>query len=370
MNAGPLNMVRPHCSVIPSIANTTGRSTEYFMKIAINGASGYTGRLAVAELARRGIEAVLVGRNPERLRAAAAGTGFEVRIADIGDHDALEAAFAGADAVVNTAGPFARLGAPVMRAAIAAGAHYVDTTGEQHYVNEVFDTFTAAAADAGVTVVPAMADDGGPSDFISHLVGAAVGPVDRLTVALWYRDGGFSRGTLRSLDPALLFDGALRYENGGWATYGAASHTTWRFPSADAPVGVSKAAIPPVATVPRHVPVARMEGLLAGAFEALKDGIAPAVIDSLPEGPDGEQRRQSRWTISVEASGYGGRTVRGEVEGTDGYGKTAVIAVEAARRLVTDGAKAGVLAPSQAFDPESFMDYLSGHGVRWRVTEG
>ena len=339
------------------------------MKIALNGASGYTGRLTVAELARRGIEAVLVGRDPGRLRAAAAGTGFEVRIADIGDQAALEAAFAGADAVVNTAGPFAPLGAPVVRAAIAAGAHYVDTTGEQHYINDVFNTFAGAADDAGVTVVPAMADDGGPSDFISHLVGEAAGAVDRLTVALWYRGGGFSRGTLRSLDPDMLFDGALRYESGAWTTYGEASHATWRFPGAGAPVGVSKAALPPVATVPRHVPVARMEGLLGGSFETL-DGFDPATIDSMPEGPDEEQRRQGRWTISVEASGQGGRTVRGEVEGADGYGKTAVIAVEAARRLVTDGAKAGVLAPSQAFDPESFMNFLSGHGVRWRVTEG
>ncbi|GAA3383155.1 saccharopine dehydrogenase family protein [Cryptosporangium minutisporangium] len=340
------------------------------MKIAVIGASGFTGRLVVAELARRGIEAVLVGRNAERLRAAADGTGFEIRIATIDDQISLDAAFAGADAVINTAGPFARLGAPVIRAAIAAAAHYVDTTGEQHYINEVFDTFTDAAADAGVAVVPAMADDGGPSDFISHLVGQTAGSVDSLTVALWYRDGSLSRGTLRSLDPDLLFDGALRYENGGWATYGAASHAAWRFPSVDEFVGVSKAALPPVATVPRHVPVGRMEGLLGGSFDVLKDGIAPAVIDALPEGPDDEQRRQGRWTISVMASGPGGRIVRGEVEGTDGYGKTAVIAVEAVRRLVADGAKAGVLAPSQAFAPESFMDFLSEHGVRWRVTEG
>lgn len=339
------------------------------MKIALHGASGYTGRLVVAELARRDIEAVLVGRDPDRLRAAAGSTGFEVRLADLGDQDSLEAAFAGADAVVNTAGPFARLGAPVVRAAIAVAAHYVDTTGEQHYIQEVFDTFTGAAVDAGVTVVPAMADDGGPSDFISHLVGETVGAVDRLTVALWYRDGGFSRGTLRSLDPDRLFDGALRYENGGWTTYGAASHATWRFPSGDAPVGVGKAALPPVATVPRHVPVGRMEGVLGGSFDALKDGIDPAVLDSLPEGPDDEQRRQSRWTISVEATGHGGRIVRGEVEGMDGYGTTAVIAVEAARRLVMDGAKPGVLAPSQALDPESFLDFLSGHGVRWQVTK-
>jgi short subunit dehydrogenase-like uncharacterized protein len=166
------------------------------MRIALNGASGYTGRLAVAELSRRGIDAVLVGRDRTRLRAAAAGTGFGVRIADIGDQEALETAFAGADAVINTAGPFARLGAPVIRAAIAAGAHYVDTAGEQHYINKVFGTF----ADAGVTIVPAMADDGGPGDFIGHLAGEAAGTVDVMTAALWYRDGAFSRGTMRSLD--------------------------------------------------------------------------------------------------------------------------------------------------------------------------
>jgi short subunit dehydrogenase-like uncharacterized protein len=340
------------------------------MKIALHGASGYTGRLVVAELARRGIDAVLVGRDPGRLHPTAAGTGFEVRVADLRDHDSLVAAFAGADAVVNTAGPFAGLGAPVVRAAIAAGTHYVDTAGEQQYINEVFDTFGGAAADAGVTVVPAMADDGGPSDFISHLAGDAAGPVERLTVALWYRGGGFSRGTLRSLDPDRLFDGALRYENGAWTTYAEASHTTWRFPSEDAPVRVGKAALPPVATVPRHVPVGHMEGLLGGSFATLRDGVTPAVIDALPEGPTYEQRQQGRWTISVEASGQGGRATRGEVEGTDGYGTTAVIAVEAVRRLVADGAEAGVLAPSQAFDPGSFLDFLSGHGVRWHVADG
>jgi short subunit dehydrogenase-like uncharacterized protein len=340
------------------------------MKIALNGASGFTGRLAAAELARRGIDAVLVGRDPERLHAAAAGTGFEVRIADIGDQDALKSAFGDVDAVLNTAGPFARLGAPVVRAAIDAGAHYIDTTGEQQYISDVFGAFASAATDAGVTVVPAMADDGGPSDFIGHLVGEAAGTVDVMTAALWYRDGGFSRGTLRSLDPDLLFDGALRYENGGWTTYTEPSHVSWRFPGATEAVRVGKAALPPVVTVPRHVPVRRMEGLLGGSFEALMGGIDPAVIDSLPEGPDDQQRRMGKWTICVEAVNSAGHAVFGEVEGTDGYGKTAMIAVEAARRLVVGGAKAGVLAPSQAFDPESFLGFLSGRGVRWQVTEG
>ncbi|HZE39841.1 MAG TPA: saccharopine dehydrogenase NADP-binding domain-containing protein [Stackebrandtia sp.] len=332
------------------------------MKIAINGATGFTGRLAVAELARRGIDAVLVGRDPARLRAAATGTGFATRLADIGDHQALRDAFTGADAVINTAGPFTRLGPPVIRAAIAAGAHYVDTTGEQHYIQDVFATF----ADTDVTIVPAMADDGGPSDFISHLAGSTAGPKASMTVALWYRGGGFSRGTLRSLDPTALFDGALRYEHGQWATYGDASRAVLTFPGSNTPTTVGKAALPPVATVPRHTDVTRMEGLLGGSFDALKNGIDPATIDALPEGPDQAQRAASTWTIAVEATNDGG-AVRGTVQGRDGYATTAVIAVEAARRLAADGAKPGVLAPSQAFDPESFLGFLTEHGARWAV---
>lgn len=51
------------------------------------------------------------------------------------------------------------------------------------------------------------------------------------------------------------------------------------------------------------------------------------------------------------------------VRGTDTYGSTAVIAVEAARRLAVDGAPPGVLAPAQAFDPADFLRVLAGHGI-------
>jgi hypothetical protein len=35
--------------------------------------------------------------------------------------------------------------------------------------------------------------------------------------------------------------------------------------------------------------------------------------------------------------------------------------------LVADGAKPGMLAPSQAFDPVYLLDYLKPHGVTWPV---
>lgn len=86
------------------------------MTIAVNGASGYTGKLVTAELARRGLQAVMVGRNLDRLRSAGPAA-FERRIADIADEAALVEAFGGCDVVINCAGPFSSLGEPVIRAA-------------------------------------------------------------------------------------------------------------------------------------------------------------------------------------------------------------------------------------------------------------
>ncbi|WP_327291855.1 hypothetical protein [Streptomyces sp. NBC_01198] len=62
-----------------------------------------------------------------------------------------------------------------------------------------------------------------------------------------------------------------------------------------------------------------------------------------------------------------GTNVRGWVGGPDVYGLTAVIAVEGAVRLAAGSAPAGVLAPSQAYDPTGFLDTLTPHGVTWLV---
>lgn len=339
------------------------------MRIAVNGATGYTGKLVVAELVRLGIDHVLVGRNEERLRQTrheAGATDADIRLADIADPAALVAAFDDCDAVVNCAGPFTALGEPVIRAAIDAGSHYVDTAGEERYVLDVFERFAADARQAGVTVVPAMADDGGPGDFIGHLTGRAVAPVSRLTLGLWYRNGGASRGSLRSM-LALLDEKALDYRDGGWEPNATPSRDTMRFPGTTDAVPMAAIGIPPIATIPRHVDVAHADGLVnADLVDALR-AVTPELLATVPAGPPPDERRLQRWTHVAEAIGTDGRTARGEVEGGDGYGMTAVIAVDAARRLIADGATAGVLAPSEAFDAADFLDGLAPHGVRWRV---
>lgn len=340
------------------------------MKIAVNGASGYTGRLVVAELTRRGIQPVLVGRNPDRLRAAAdtaGAAGAELRLADVNHAAALTGALQDCDAVVNCAGPFSLLGEPVVHAAITAGCHYVDTAGEQHHIKRLFDLFAQAAVTAGVTVVPGMAEDGGASDLIAHLTAERVQPVDALTIAVDYRDGQLSRGSTRSA-LTIASHGALEYEDGAWrpSTPVQPGRAT-TFPGSDEPVGLATLALPGVVTVPRHVRARRVQGAANRELVTALGGISAELVERVPEGPDLDTRRAHRWTIVCEAVGERGHTARGVVEGRDPYGTTAIIAVEAARRLISDGAPAGVLAPAQAYDPADLLTFLTPHGVRWSV---
>src|SRR6266511_566588 len=172
------------------------------MRIAVDGASGYQGGLAVAELTRRGIGTVLVGRDAARLREAAARLEVldtERRVARWDDHGALATAFGGCEAVVNCAGPFTPSGHAVVHAAITAGCHYLDTAGEQLYIKKVFDRFAADADRAGVTIIPAATDGAVPSDLIAHILAKLIEPVAEITTAHTIDGGGPSRGSLRSV---------------------------------------------------------------------------------------------------------------------------------------------------------------------------
>jgi short subunit dehydrogenase-like uncharacterized protein len=378
------------------------------MRIAVHGASGFTGRLAVAEVRRRGFVPVLVGRDGERLRKAAVEAGApeaEVRVARL-EEGALADAFLGCEVVVNCAGPFTVLGEPVVRAAIAAGVHYLDTAGEQHYIREVLDAFRAEAVRAGVAVVPAMADDGGPGDMIARLVAerasSAVGSapeapevaeVAEVLVADLRGPGVASRGTARSM-AAVSEQGALAYTDGVWHPAAGDAPAVIALPrevaAAVAPprgaagrgevadghrevagpgeAVVEEFALPGVVTVPRHVKARRVRSVIRAEVAGLFAAPAPDVVEQVPEVPDEAVRTAARWLMLAEATGTDGRRARGWVTGFDAYGMTAVIAVEGARRLVVDGAPAGTLTPAQAFDPASFLDHLTAHGVTWHVT--
>ena len=71
--------------------------------------------------------------------------------------DALTKAFKGAKVVCNTVGPFVNFGLTAVEAALKAGCHHIDTTGEQGYIRAVRDHFGESYAQAGLLVPPSIA---------------------------------------------------------------------------------------------------------------------------------------------------------------------------------------------------------------------
>ena len=113
--------------------------------ITVFGATGHTGCFVVAELLARGLTPVLSGRDGARLDAQRnAHPGLQIRQASIDDPASLDRALAGASAVINCAGPFTKAGDGLVRAAVATGTHYVDSTGEQPFIRAIFESLAGA----------------------------------------------------------------------------------------------------------------------------------------------------------------------------------------------------------------------------------
>lgn len=343
------------------------------MLIAVYGASGYQAKLVLTELSRREVAVRLVGRDRERLKSAAAQVGIsdpDLRVADSTEHDTVVAALTGSDAVINCAGPFTESGAAVVAAAIDAGVHYVDTSGEQMYVYDIFERFGTVADNAGVTVVPATNDGCLPSDLLARLIAAQAGPLTEITVSHFITGGGGpSRGSLRSAAATAdaMTAGGLIYDDSAWRTGLPARHQSIELPDGET-IAMAPLPLCEVVTIPRHVQVGHVESLVEAALKAvLAAPLPPDLITGLPEGPTTDDRAGQQFTYLLDAIDHGGRKTRGVIRGRDTYGTTAVIAVEAARRLASGSSPTGVRAAAEVFDAVGFLDALTGHHLTWTI---
>jgi short subunit dehydrogenase-like uncharacterized protein len=228
--------------------------------IAVYGATGYTGRLVVSELAEAGADLVISGRNPEKLDALRADLRLEAPAvaARINDPASLRSLLSDCAAVINCAGPFVLRGEPVLRAAVETSTHYLDTSGEQPWIRLAFERYGPGAADAGVAVIPAMGFDYAPGDVIAALTAEGMGEVDEVTIAYGWFDFQPSSGTMTST-LEILSGEAVEWRKLQWLPaerpLGAAS---FDFPE---PIGRQRMLRYPAGeqiTVPRHVPTRRV----------------------------------------------------------------------------------------------------------------
>jgi short subunit dehydrogenase-like uncharacterized protein len=360
--------------------------------IVLYGATGYTGRLVTQELVDAGADFVLGGRNAEKLGKLSRelGQGAPTRVASVDDDASLHALLEGADVLINCAGPFTFAGEPVVRAAVDAGVHYVDSTGEQPFIRMVFERYGPAAERKGIALVPACGFDYVPGDCIARIAARGHEPLDELLLAYWVKDLGMTRGTMRSAIEMLKPGSGVEYRDGEWRTVpSGVFRASFEFPP---PIGREPVGPYPggeLITVPRHTDVRTVRGVISAraAFPEqlmplaaylvpisaqLFKGPVPALlgraIDRLPEGPPEDERRAVEWAIVAQGRDSEGVGVRAAVRGKDVYGLTARALVWAARQIEAgDHRGEGALGPAAAFDPEEFLEALSDFGVRWVV---
>jgi hypothetical protein len=170
---------------------------------------------------------------------------------------------------------------------------------------------------------------------------------------------------------ALQSSGELTYQDGTWLTGVPAARDAITLPGDEEPTRVVGFPLQEVVSVPRHVPVRRVQSVAEASLAArLATPITPAMIEGLPEGPAEADRQKQHFMIVIDVVSSEGKASRGIVRGIDTYGTTAVIVTEAARRLAEGTARPGVLAPAEAFNPADFLDWLAPFGLSWSVEPG
>jgi len=352
------------------------------MGVWIYGATGFTGRLVAEALRARGVRFGIAGRDRARLDALAGQLGgdIETRAADLYDAEMVNAALRDAKVVISCAGPFAKFGEPVLRAALHAGAHYLDTTGEQGFMRDIYERYESRARRAGLCFVNACAFEVALGDWAASLAGSALDaandPVDEVAIAYAINDFQPTRGTQLSALSQMSGSGVV-WERDRWdPVEPAAEKRSFGFPLPFGPRSAISFPSGEVITVPRHVSTRRVQTYISlppGPMSMLASRagrfVGPLVrsplgdvlrrrVDKAPPEPTMGQRGVNDFAVTATAT-RGFDSAHVAVSGTDVYGMTAqVVALGVEQLLAGKQRGAGVLAPAEAFDPAESLAAL------------
>ncbi|KAI5171504.1 hypothetical protein NEFER03_0826 [Nematocida sp. LUAm3] len=141
--------------------------------ILICGVTGFTGGKLFQYIAekRKTLRIGVLGRDISKIESILNGMDtsdnweVDVHVLGVDNIEKMEEVFRKYKVVVNCIGPFIYTGLPIIEAAIRAGTHYVDCTGEPAFIQKSYDMFGEKAKKEGVMVVHACGFDSLPIDI-------------------------------------------------------------------------------------------------------------------------------------------------------------------------------------------------------------
>lgn len=333
--------------------------------LLLYGAYGYTGRLVAEAAVERGLEPILAGRDPSKLRSLAAELDLPRRTFDVRE----ASAFVGdVEAVLNCAGPFSETADEMVDACIDAGTHYLDITGELP-VFERIKRRGSEADDAGVTLMPGVGFDVVPTDCLAAHLKRRLPEATHLALGV-SASGTVSGGTLKTVlsglgdGGAVREDGDLRWVPIGHRTraidFGEGLKRAVTVPWADVSTAHASTGIPNVevyAAVPRSGRrLLAATRYLGGVLDAAPvRSVLRHAADRYVEGPDERTRREGYALVWGEARSPTGRVVS-TLRTPEPYRLTVETALRCAERVLAGDAPTGYQTPASAFGPDLILD--------------
>ncbi|KAF9649489.1 hypothetical protein BDM02DRAFT_3186249 [Thelephora ganbajun] len=181
--------------------------------VLVLGATGFTGKLTVRNLnahperARFGL--AIAGRSQKKLEQVKLelGLGSDVGsfVVDVHDYASVEAIATQARVIINAIGPYWKTADLVVRACALHGVHYLDLSGEPHFVRNIIQRYDYQAYKSNAVIIPSCGFDSVPADVSVYLANKTAKSVLGLSAGIddstsAYRfDAGLSGGTVMSI---------------------------------------------------------------------------------------------------------------------------------------------------------------------------
>ncbi|RIJ79103.1 saccharopine dehydrogenase [Nakamurella silvestris] len=367
--------------------STEGTATT--KPVVVYGVSGYTGRLICEYLREYNVPFIAAGRDHDRVAEVVSRIpGIETADHEIVEVEhtveALTELFSGAQVVCNTVGPFIKFGDVVAEAALNAGAHYLDTTGEQDWMLAAKERWGAAFAGKGLLLSPGVAQMYTTGEIAANICLETPG-LDTLDILVLWK--GFptyasmqtiftilkadwfylEENQYRKWPSDQVFEVSIpgQHETGIALPWGGTAHPVWfkddpRVATVKAAGGVFDRSVMQTVIATTTMFTEQIKPLPPEEQEAALAQVAGSVQANMPPR---ENPRINTSLDSVYASGPLGRA-HCVIHGNSNYKQTGLLQAYAAYSLIQQAPRrAGFASACQAFGHRELLGVLRSFGL-------
>ena len=346
-------------------------------KWMIYGANGYTGELIARESKNKGLNPVLAGRSAKVISLIASDLHLPSRIFSLDKHQTVVDNLKDIHTVLYCAGPFSKTSNNLIEACLETHTNYIDITGEID-VFELLNTYTNAAIQHQIAILPGMGFDVVPTDCLALKLKKLLPDATTLTLA-FFGQGGQSKGTRKTVIESLKSGAKIRingkikkvpfaYKTREITFKEIGKQTVVLIPWGDVSTAYYSTNIPNIEVymcmLKRGIKQMKRYQHFGFLFSfGVFENFLKKRIDKTHVNPSEEVRSKTKSFIYGEVSNTQGKSCTLELVTPNGYNLTILTALAAVEKTLSNTLKPGFYTPSMAFG-EDFILQIEGKALK------